>query len=232
MSTKISLASAEQLKCSCYIFQLEDGVHYREIEWVDAIYRTAFFDKFEVSEKPYYIELKYSNFLDKKLAEDELIVWTDEQYAAHRDSISRALQKSQQKLAEHGRLQSQKLDRQKLLQFYKEYMQTINGGSKEYIDHYLITDKSLSANQTQSLDERIDHLFTRDNPSWDSLELKQMNMSESEAKLHLEGQSEKGPFIIAATFIRQGTEWKIAEDTVRPANATNRQWIINFMQSQ
>jgi hypothetical protein len=223
-----------------YTFHLADGIHYREVEWTDASHRMVSFEKFTVNEKPYYIELISSNFLDTSLKDGELIVWTDDQYKAHQKIISAAALKVHQKMIAHIPKYDPTDPTQPpgpvLFALYRDYMHIINDGNEEFIDHYLSIPPAYQqgsvSERSDARNKRISPLFSRTNPQWNTLSAKQMTQSPKRTKLYMEGKSTMGRLIIGVTFVQQGRDWKIESDRIVRDDAKGRQWITQFLKPE
>lgn len=223
-----------------YLFQLAYGTNYRQLEWVDAAFRTVSYEQFKVEDKTYYLELKASDFLGKSLGEGELIVWNLDQYEKHKQTIAKSLAAKRQQIIapviEQENRKARQLETKSILDLYKGYMHIINDGTPEFIDYYLTSLSSSGKTPPKvaaaARTAQINKLFARLNPRWDSLSLQQISLSESKAKLYLEGQSEQGTLIIGASLVKEGSEWKIANDIVLPTDVEGRKAITQFMQSE
>jgi len=226
---KVSKAEVPE-EVATYSFQLTAGTYQQLIEWHDASYRIGSYELFLYKGQKFALDLKYSDFLDKELADGEVIIWTQPQYEQFKQNKSQAWKEKIRKLSapavEYNLLQQRKKAGAPLFEIYKEYHQAIDMAEQEYVGSFL-SDESPIARAKQA-----DYLISHHNPSLDTLSFHDAVISTVNARLYLSFSSAKEIFLIGVEFIKRQDQWKIASEKIRLDNVAGKEWMKRFMQEK
>jgi len=210
-----------------YLFQIADGTTTQQIEWHDASYRMGSYEPFLYKGQKFVLDLKYSDFLDKKLPDGELVIWTQPQYEQFKHNKSQVWDDKIRKLSEPAVKFNQQQQRKKtaapLFEIYKEYRQALDMSELDNVASFL------SEENPQDLVKQVDTLYSHHNPGLHTLNLHDAAITDKSAKLHLSATSVKDDYLIGVIFIRHKGQWKIADEKVMPDNADGKEWIKRFM---
>ena len=212
-----------------YSFQIAYGSKSQQVDWQKTDYRMNSFETFTVGNQKYFIDLKRSDFMDKSLANEELVVWTSlqhEQFERNQRKIKRNnIHNLNASEIEHGQLQTKRETSKALFETYKGYLQALNMAEEDNDITNFLSDKNPLAQPKQ-----VKHLYSRHNPELDLLYLHDAIISPHNAKLYLSASSTNEESIIGVQFIKQQGKWKIVDEKFMPDNSNRKEWIKHFMQ--
>ncbi len=215
-----------------YSFQIVNGAKSQQVNWHKTDYRIDSFETFTVDNQKYFIDLKRSDFMDRALADGELIVWTPlqhEQFERKKRKIKRGnIHQLSRSNVEHDLLEARREVGRSLFKRYKGYLQTLNMAEEDSDIASYLSDKNPLAQTRQ-----VEQLFSRHNPELDALYLHDaIIISPASAKLYLSASSTDKDSLIGVEFIKQQGKWKIADEKFMPDNSRGKAWIKRFMQAK
>lgn len=223
---KVSKADTPEA-IATYSFQINEGTYQQQIDWHDASYRMGSYEPFLYKGQKFVLDLKYSDFLDRKLSDEELIIWTQPQYEQFKHNKSQVQNDKIRKLSEPAVKFNQQQQRNKaaapLFEIYKEYRQALDMSELDNVASFL------SEENPQDLAKQVDTHYSHHNPGLHTLNLQDAVITDKSAKLHLSAASVKDNYLIGVIFIRREGQWKIADEKVMPDNADGKEWIKHFL---
>ena len=223
---KVSKAGAPE-EVTTYSFQLTAGTHQQQIEWNDASYRMGSYDPFLYKGQKFVLDLKFSDFLDRELADGELIIWTQPQYEQFKHNKSQAREDKLRELTEpfvgQDLLRQRKEAATPLFEIYKEYLQALDMAELDNVASFL------SNEDPKARAKQVEILFSRHESTLNALHIRDAAISAANAKLYISASSAKGDLLIGVTFIERQGHWKIIDERIMPDTAAGKEWIENFL---